>query len=41
MVKITRLKCKRCGHRWVPRIPNPAVCPKCHSPHWNKAKRQK
>ena len=23
------LTCKRCGHKWVPRIPSPAVCPGC------------
>lgn len=28
--------CKRCGHKWVPRISSPAVCPSCHSPYWNR-----
>jgi len=41
MVKLIRLKCKQCGHKWVPRIANPAVCPSCHSPYWNKKKRNK
>jgi rubrerythrin len=31
------LTCKRCGHKWVPRISSPAVCPNCHSPYWNKS----
>jgi len=31
------LTCKRCGHKWIPRIPSPAVCPNCHSPYWNKS----
>ena len=31
------LKCKRCGHGWIPRSEKlPAVCPKCKSPYWNK-----
>ena len=34
------LKCLRCGHKWVPRNPrHPKQCPKCHSPYWNKKKR--
>lgn len=36
MARIPILTCKRCGHEWVPRISSPAVCPKCHSPYWNK-----
>jgi predicted Zn-ribbon and HTH transcriptional regulator len=30
------LTCKRCGHKWIPRISSPAVCPNCHSPYWDK-----
>ena len=26
--------CKRCGHRWVPRIRDPVQCPKCKSARW-------
>lgn len=33
-IKIVVLECKRCAHKWVPRIPEPAVCPNCHSPYW-------
>lgn len=39
MTKITKKQCKRksCGHTWYPRKPGrPAVCPKCHSPLWDK-----
>lgn len=36
MPRIITLTCKRCKHNWVPRIPSPAVCPKCHSPYWNR-----
>jgi DNA-directed RNA polymerase subunit RPC12/RpoP len=29
--------CKRCGHEWTPRFPQPPkVCPKCKSKLWNK-----
>jgi len=28
--------CKRCGHRWQPRVLNPVRCPKCQSPYWYK-----
>jgi Zn finger protein HypA/HybF involved in hydrogenase expression len=39
-LKISRLKCKRCGHIWIPRISNIQVCPnkKCHSPKWDVAR---
>ncbi len=44
-VKITLegFKCERCGHEWVPRNTKeePAVCPKCKSPYWNKPRRKK
>lgn len=30
------MKCLRCGHEWEARVPNPARCPKCISPFWNK-----
>ena len=36
MARIQTLTCKRCGHKWVPRISSPAVCPNCHSPYWNR-----
>ncbi|MBA7546620.1 hypothetical protein ES705_39012 [subsurface metagenome] len=33
-----KLKCKRCGHRWMPRVENVLLCPRCKSPYWNKDK---
>ena len=30
------LTCKRCGHKWIPRILAVTVCPKCRSPYWKK-----
>lgn len=29
-------QCKRCDHKWVPRIENPGSCPACHNKNWNK-----
>lgn len=26
----------RCSHKWVPRKPEVRVCPKCHSPYWDR-----
>jgi len=37
-VKTVELKCKRCQHEWHPRKGEVMVCPKCHSPYWNKVK---
>ncbi len=34
--KLVVLICKRCKHKWVPRMKSPIVCPACHSPYWNK-----
>ncbi len=34
--------CNRCGHKWIPRENGePAVCPSCKSPYWNKARVRK
>jgi predicted Zn-ribbon and HTH transcriptional regulator len=36
-IKITKLRCLRCGHEWFPRSEEmPDVCGKCKSPYWNK-----
>ncbi len=44
-VKITveGFRCERCGHKWAPRNKReqPAVCPKCKSPYWNKPRKRK
>ena len=37
-VKINELECKRCHHKWLPRKAEVMLCPKCHSPYWNKEK---
>jgi len=41
MVKIIKVKCLRCGHEWVPRQSVIRVCPKCHSPYWDKPRVRK
>lgn len=28
--------CQKCGHEWLPILPTPVVCPRCHSPSWNR-----
>lgn len=35
-VKTIELNCKRCQHKWHPRKGEVMVCPKCHSPYWNR-----
>jgi len=34
MEQFVQLTCQRCGHSWVPNVPCPIVCSKCHSPYW-------
>lgn len=35
------LRCKRCGHKWIPKakkdgqVSEPKNCPVCNSPYWN------
>ena len=34
------LKCKLCGHEWIPRIKNkPTACPKCKRYDWEEKKK--
>lgn len=36
-IKITKLKCLRCGHSWFPRSEKlPSVCGKCKSKYWRE-----
>jgi hypothetical protein len=30
----SKLGCFRCMHSWAPLTPNPKICPKCKSSHW-------
>jgi len=36
---LTQLRCKRCGFAWFPRTENPALCPSCKSPYWNRERK--
>ncbi len=35
---LLELICKRCGHKWIPRVPKPRRCPKCLAYDWDKEK---
>ena len=37
-IEVEGLKCERCGHEWVPRIPNPRLCAKCKSAYFDVPK---
>lgn len=37
-IKVSKLKCKRCGHEWVPRKDEVRICPDCKSAWWDKEK---
>jgi hypothetical protein len=41
-ITVMGFKCERCAHEWVPRggiEDEPATCPKCRSPYWNRPKK--
>lgn len=41
-VQITKYRCDRCSHEWIPRNDEkPTICPKCKSPYWNKPRKRK
>jgi len=37
-VKVTKLKCLRCGYGWIPKQEDVRQCPKCKSASWDKPK---
>jgi len=41
-ITIMGFRCERCSHEWIPRNgdQDPAVCPKCKSPYWDRARRK-
>ncbi len=40
-ILVDGFKCERCGHEWAPRTKEqPRVCPKCHSPYWDKPRKE-
>jgi len=36
-IELKRLKCKKCGHQWIPRGKKVYTCPnkKCHTVKWD------
>ena len=41
-ITVMGYRCERCGHEWVPRRDvdiEPRVCPKCHSPYWDRPRK--
>lgn len=38
-IKLQKLKCERCGHKWTPRGTYVRVCPKCKSPYWSRPRK--
>lgn len=40
-VEMYKIKCKRCGYEWVPRISDVRKCPKCQSYRWDQEKEEK
>lgn len=33
--KLKKVKCKKCGDEWVPRVSAPKKCPACQSREWD------
>jgi hypothetical protein len=40
-ITVMGFRCERCSHEWVPKGADnePAVCPKCKSPYWNRPRK--
>jgi hypothetical protein len=40
-ITLMGFRCERCAHEWIPRDlgQDPAVCPKCKSPYWDRPRR--
>jgi len=41
MIELPTMECKRCHHKWTPRVPNPRECPRCKSPYWDKERKKR
>ena len=39
IIKLHKLRCERCGHKWIPRKEEVRICPKCKSPYWNRKRK--
>ena len=40
-ITVMGYQCERCNHEWIPKDSDrqPAVCPKCKSPYWNRPRK--
>lgn len=40
-ITVMGYRCEHCDHEWIPKDYNnePAVCPKCKSPYWNRPRK--
>ncbi len=40
-ITVMGYRCERCEHEWIPKDYDnePAVCPKCKSPYWNRPRK--
>src|SRR5271166_6198623 len=40
-ITVMGFRCERCGYEWIPRNGDqePATCPKCRSPYWNRPRK--
>lgn len=34
-IKLKELECKRCGHKWTPRVNDVRQCPNCKNAKWD------
>ncbi len=41
-ITVMGYRCERCNHEWIPRDAEqePSVCPKCHSPYWDRPRKK-
>lgn len=40
-IKITKIKCFKCGHLWIPRKAEVRMCPKCKTPYFDVEREKK
>ena len=38
-IKLKKLKCQKCGHKWIPRKTDVRMCPKCKTAFWDVPKK--
>jgi len=39
-IQVDGYQCTRCKYKWIPRKKDyPRVCPRCHSPWWDRVRK--